>query len=382
MSATGSHRRSWGQVGPRAAALEARPRGRPAECLPFVCTSQYRAFAALCDARRTDRQLAIVTGPSGVGKTAYARMYAGGDGQLQRLGRYEVYGLVPCALLDHRRTLFIVVPRAASIKTLRERLCSGCALVSDLVYGAAVASRRHLRQPAANTPPGFRPLRRRRPYGSPAAPPATELIIVDDAEQLSNRVLVRIADWAADMRAGLLLGLPELGRRLSSVPRLPMATHRLSIGPLDPWQAQDLLLHWLLAYTKRDTVACGRAVAVPARVEEARREVRRGWTLDADAIEALVRAGRGNPRRLRTLLTLLLLVRAPLWRPPCHGGTAGNAVGNLTASDVAATEDLLPARPPGVLPTFYRRRYFPRLARRRHTEWPPQLGHACLRGPP
>lgn len=173
---------------------------------PFLETKEYRRFAEFCDACRQYRYIGLCYGPSGVGKTLSARYYACWEAiepVLQAAWSREP--MTDTLDLFHARTLFYTVSMTTTPRRLEHDLHR---LLKDL--GLAITLARH---------PGADHIEVVQTYLD--QPPATELLIVDEADQLKFPVLEQLR-YLYDTRGfGLvLLGMPGIEKRLARYAQL------------------------------------------------------------------------------------------------------------------------------------------------------------------
>mgnify|MGYP001546442106 FL=1 len=171
----------------------------------FIVTREHRRFVEFADAVRRHRYIGLCYGPAGVGKTLSARRYAGwhtAEEMLAAWGPREPWEAKARAALNRTRSVFYTPTVGGTLRELREQLPRLIARV-DINVGE------HLQ------PPGEVMVISRDSHKF------VQLVIIDEAERLSNTALEWIRDLFDRRGVGLILiGMPGIEKRLSRYPQL------------------------------------------------------------------------------------------------------------------------------------------------------------------
>lgn len=176
---------------------------------PFIATKEHRRFTEFADAVRRETFIGLCYGPAGVGKTLSARRYARRDKVEELLlnwGRREESDDAVCATLAHSRTAFYTPTTTCTPKQLEQDL-------NQLLGRIDICIADH--RQAQTTLPAARPFHHR------GTPQVVELLIVDEAERLTQPSLEHLRDRFDRRATGLILiGMPGIDRTLSRHPQL------------------------------------------------------------------------------------------------------------------------------------------------------------------
>lgn len=170
----------------------------------FIVTKEHRRFIEFADAVRKHRYIGLCHGAAGVGKTLSARRYAHWDmaePMLDAGGSREEARRKVCAALARSRSVFYTPLVGTSLRELRQELMR-------LMSRTELCIAEHL------SPPGEMVIMTDR-MG------LIELIIVDEAERLSNTALEHMRDLFDREGVGLILiGMPGIEKRKARYPQL------------------------------------------------------------------------------------------------------------------------------------------------------------------
>lgn len=168
----------------------------------FIETSAHKRFVEFARTVRKDRTIGLCYGPAGVGKTLSARRYAKWDiaePLLESWGPRDPSDEKVYAALARSRTVFYTPPVASAFAALRKDLNKLRNRVEACIDQAL--------DPQSAQP--------RKPRGG-----HTELIIVDEAERLTNSALEYLRDQFDRAEIGLILiGMPGIEKRMSRYPQ-------------------------------------------------------------------------------------------------------------------------------------------------------------------
>ena len=169
----------------------------------FIETSAHKRFVEFARTVRKDRTIGLCYGPAGVGKTLSARRYAKWDiaePLLESWGPRDPSDEKVYAALARSRTVFYTPPVASAFAALRKDLNQLRNRVEACIDQAL-------------DPRSAQPTRPREGH--------TELIIVDEAERLTNSALEYLRDQFDRAEIGLILiGMPGIEKRMSRYPQL------------------------------------------------------------------------------------------------------------------------------------------------------------------
>lgn len=169
----------------------------------FIATREHRRFVEFADAVRRQSTIGLCHGPAGVGKTLSARRYANWDlaePLLTVWGPRESSDEKIYAALARSRTLFYTPAVAGSLTALRQDLVPLISRVNACIdQGLASPGTQ-----AATSPFG-----------------RIELVIIDEAERLTNTALEYLRDRFDRSDIGLILiGMPGIEKRMGHYPQL------------------------------------------------------------------------------------------------------------------------------------------------------------------
>jgi len=175
----------------------------------FIVTKEYRRFTEFADAVRRETFIGLCYGPAGVGKTLSARRYARWDKVEDLLldwGRREHSDAAVYATLARTRTAFYTPTTTCTPKQLERDL-------NQLLDRINICVAQHRR---AQTDPPIQ-----QPFHHQGTPQVVDLLIVDEAERLTQPSLEHLRDRFDRRATGLLLiGMPGIDRSLSRHPQL------------------------------------------------------------------------------------------------------------------------------------------------------------------
>lgn len=154
----------------------------------FVISREYELFAEFCEAVRRYQWLAVCTGDSGTGKSAYAERYSMWDRISPELSHFA-YTHKPPAGISSCKSIYYKAQVANTPKQIVMEIERRRSLVSWLVD---VASR--IYGDAATEPEGLLGLEDR-----------TDLLIVDEAQRLKSSTKEQLRDLYDEGRFGLVL---------------------------------------------------------------------------------------------------------------------------------------------------------------------------------
>ncbi len=176
---------------------------------PFIATKEYRRFTEFAAAVRRETFIGLCYGPAGVGKTLSARRYARWDKVEEFLlgwGRRQESDAAVYATLARSRTAFYTPTTTCTPKQLEQDL--------DQLLGRIDLCVAQHRQ-AQTTLPVPRNVHHR------GTPQVVDLLIVDEAERLTQQALEHLRDRFDRRATGLILiGMPGIDRSLSRHPQL------------------------------------------------------------------------------------------------------------------------------------------------------------------
>lgn len=169
----------------------------------FIETSAHKRFVEFARTVCKDRTIGLCYGPAGVGKTLSARRYARWDlaePLLESWGPRDPSDEKVYAALAKSRTVFYTPPVASAFAALRKDLNQLRNRVEACIDQAL-------------DPQSAQPTRTRGGHA--------ELIIVDEAERLTNSALEFLRDQFDRAEIGLILiGMPGIEKRMSRYPQL------------------------------------------------------------------------------------------------------------------------------------------------------------------
>lgn len=169
----------------------------------FIVTREHRRFVEFTDAVRKHRYIGVCYGSAGVGKTLSARRYARWDvaeNLLEKWDAREDSDVKIYAALNRARSVFYTPTVGVTLRELRNDL-------PRLIFRADICIEQHL------YPQKTILSQRRRCH--------VELVIIDEAERLSNTGLDYLRDMFDREGIGLvLIGMPGIEMRLSRYPQL------------------------------------------------------------------------------------------------------------------------------------------------------------------
>ena len=169
----------------------------------FIATREHRRFVEFADAVRRQGTIGLCHGPAGVGKTLSARRYANWDlaePLLTVWGPRESSDEKTYAALARARTLFYTPAVAGSLTALRQDLV-------PLVSRVNACIDQGLESPGTQAATS--------PFGR------IELVIIDEAERLTNTALEYLRDQFDRSDIGLILiGMPGIEKRMGHYPQL------------------------------------------------------------------------------------------------------------------------------------------------------------------
>lgn len=169
----------------------------------FISTREHRRFTEFADAVRKHRYIGLCHGAAGVGKTLSARRYAHWDVAeplLHTWGRREDSDLQVYAALARSRAVFYTPTVGGTLRELRQDL-------SGLLGRVDTCVEQHLH------PTDTCVIHQRVNFA--------ELIIIDEAERLSNPALEYVRDLFDRKGVGLILiGMPGIDKQMSRYPQL------------------------------------------------------------------------------------------------------------------------------------------------------------------
>lgn len=169
----------------------------------FIETSAHKRFVEFARTVRKDRTIGLCYGPAGVGKTLSARRYARWDiaePLLESWGPRDPSDEKVYAALARSRTVFYTPPVATAFAAVRKDLNQLWSRVEACIEQSQPAERGKLMN-SRNT--------------------KVELVIVDEAERLTNTALEHLRDQFDRAEIGLILiGMPGIEKRMSRYPQL------------------------------------------------------------------------------------------------------------------------------------------------------------------
>lgn len=254
----------------------ARPAGH------FVETREYRRFAEFCASCRHFRWIGVCTGDAGVGKTASSRRFARWDTLEPFVATYLSHANEEPGQLADCRTVLYTASQTDGPRTVATRIAQLRLALSYLVADAARAAEgtgRALVEP----------------------PDCTELIIVDEADQLKVPALEELRNIYDRGGVGLVLeGLPEFRHRLTRYPKLYSRTgFRHDFRALQDAEATTIVLE---------------------HADALHTHLTREDFPDADAVLRIVEITRGNFRLLDRLLGQVELILGVTRGKPDNAG--------------------------------------------------------------
>lgn len=170
----------------------------------FIATREHRRFTEFADAVRKHRYIGLCHGRAGVGKTLSARRYAHWDGAIHLLttwGEREPSDQKVYADLARARSVFFTPTVGSTLRELRHD-------IPQLMGRVDICIDQHVRPKQAK--PVFHHQAR-----------FVELLIIDEAERLSNTALEYIRDLFDRHGIGLILiGMPGIEKRMTRYPQL------------------------------------------------------------------------------------------------------------------------------------------------------------------
>ena len=173
----------------------------------FIATKEHRRFVEFADAVRRDSYIGLCFGPAGVGKTLSTRRYANwelAEELLDSWGPREDSDARVYAALARSRSVFYTPTTTSTHRQIDAEL-------DRLVTRVDICIDQH-KAPSGVVQPGHRH--------------HAELLIIDEADRLSERALEHIRDRFDRRPLGLLLiGMPGIEKRLARYPQLQ--PHRL-----------------------------------------------------------------------------------------------------------------------------------------------------------
>ena len=168
----------------------------------FIATKEHRRFVEFADAVRRDSYIGLCFGPAGVGKTLSARRYANwelAEELLDSWGPREDSDARVHAALARSRSVFYTPTTTSTHRQIDAEL-------DRLVTRVDICIDQH-KAPSGVVQPGHRH--------------HAELLIIDEADRLSERALEHIRDRFDRRPLGLLLiGMPGIEKRLARYPQL------------------------------------------------------------------------------------------------------------------------------------------------------------------
>lgn len=202
---------------------------------PFIATKEYRRFTEFADAVRRETFIGLCYGPAGVGKTLSARRYARWDKVEELLlgwGRREHSDAAVYTTLARSRTAFYTPTTTCTPKQLEQDL-------DQLLTRIDICVAEH-RRTQTTLPVRLNASHR-------GTPPVVDLLIVDEAERLTQPSLELLRDRFDRRAIGLILiGMPGIDRSLSRHPqiysRIGFAHQYRTLG--DDELAFVLTRHW------------------------------------------------------------------------------------------------------------------------------------------
>lgn len=169
----------------------------------FIATKEHRRFAEFADAVRKHRYIGLCFGSAGVGKTCSARRYARWDVAehlLTSWGPRDPSDAAVYAALAKSRAVFYTPTVCCPFRELQSD-------IARLITRVGVCVENHV-------------CREEFVEAGPASDRA-QLLIVDEAERLSNTCLEHLRDLFDRTGIGVVLvGMPGLEKRLSRYPQL------------------------------------------------------------------------------------------------------------------------------------------------------------------
>jgi len=219
---------------------------------PFIATKEYRRFTEFADAVRRETFIGLCYGPAGVGKTLSARRYARWDKVEELLlgwGRRQDSDAAVYAALARSRTAFYTPTTTCTPKQLDHDLDQ---LLSRIDICVAQHRRAQTTLPCSIL--------------AGSTPAVVDLLIVDEAERLTQPSLDHLRDRFDRRAMGLvLIGMPGIDRSLSRHPQLysrigfahqyrPLADDELAFVLTRHWSKLGLTLD-LTDFTDAQAVA-------------------------------------------------------------------------------------------------------------------------------
>ncbi len=189
---------------------------------PFIATKEYRRFTEFADAVRRETFIGLCYGPAGVGKTLSARRYARWDKVEELLlgwGRRQESDAAVYATLARSRTAFYTPTTTCTPKQLEQDL-------DQLLRRINICVAQHRRAQTTLPVPST--------VHHQGTPQVVDLLIVDEAERLTQQSLEHLRDRFDRRATGLILiGMPGIDRSLSRHPPA-LQPHRLRPPVPDP----------------------------------------------------------------------------------------------------------------------------------------------------
>ena len=169
----------------------------------FIVTKEHRRFAEFADAVRTHRYIGVCYGSAGVGKTLSARRYARWDvaeSLLSTWGPREPSDAKVYAALARTRTVFYTPTVSEPLRQLRDEL-------NQLTSRVSICIEQHLE--------------RRADHRGHQYPSLVEMMIIDEAERLSQAAFEHLRDTFDRTGIGLIvIGMPGIEKQLARYPQL------------------------------------------------------------------------------------------------------------------------------------------------------------------
>jgi len=174
-----------------------------ARATSFISTQEHRRFTEFANAVRKHRYIGLCHGTAGVGKTLSARRYARWDGAVDLLmtwGARQASDLKVYADLARTRAVFYTPTVGSTLRELRQDLPRLIGRVDACVDEHIRPKDQIIMSPRKNL---------------------VELLIVDEADRLSNAGLEYLRDLFDRQGIGLILiGMPGIEKRMERYPQL------------------------------------------------------------------------------------------------------------------------------------------------------------------